>query len=81
MDTLERIKKLAATKLRLDTSQFTEHTALDDIGVDSLGLIEFLFVLEDEFHVRFPQERDALRTVGDLVAYVQSQQPAPTRTP
>lgn len=71
MDTLERIKTLAAARLNLEVSGLSAETRLDSLGVDSLGLVEFLFELEDEFKVRFPQERDALQTVGDLLHIVQ----------
>jgi acyl carrier protein len=74
--TLERIKSLAASRLNLEVSTLTPETRLDSLGVDSLGLLEFLFELEDEFHVKFPQERDALQTVGDLMHVVQSGAPA-----
>lgn len=71
VDTLARIKDLAAARLNLDVSSLSADTRLDSLGVDSLGLVEFLFELEDEFKVRFPQERDALQTVGDLLQVVQ----------
>jgi acyl carrier protein len=72
MDTLQRIKTLAADRLNLDVSHLSADTRLDSLGVDSLGLVEFLFELEDEFKVRFPQEREALQTVGDLLSIVRS---------
>ena len=71
MDTLERIKALAAARLNLDVSGLSADTRLDSLGVDSLGLVEFLFELEDEFKVRFPQEREVLQTVGDLLHIVE----------
>lgn len=81
MTPLERIKRLASDKLKLDAEQIHVDTALDQLGVDSLGLIEFLFLVEDEFGIRLPQEHDALQTVGDVLALVGARIPASAPAP
>ena len=48
---------------------------VDDLGVDSLSMVEIIYACEDKFSVSIPDE-DAknLKTVGDAVAYIESHQ-------
>ncbi len=43
---------------------------LEDLGVDSLGVLELLFRIEDEFHIKIPSDQVNLATIGDVVDYV-----------
>ncbi|MDR1448935.1 MAG: acyl carrier protein [Propionibacteriaceae bacterium] len=44
----------------------------DDLGVDSLSMVEILYACEDKFGVTIPEEASKeLRTVGDAVAYIE----------
>lgn len=67
MDTLDRIRALAAKELAVDTSAFEAQTPLSDLHIDSLAFVEFLFKVEEEFGVRIPDELATnMRTIGDL---------------
>jgi acyl carrier protein len=70
VNTLERIQALAVKELQVDLASLSPETRLDQIGIDSLSLIEFLFLLEDEFHVRFPEDKNEMQSVNDLVLFL-----------
>ncbi len=48
--TFEKIKALMVGEFQLDPERIAPETELTDLGVDSLAALEFVFVLEDEFH-------------------------------
>ena len=60
------IAGVAADDVQLDKS------FIDDLGVDSLSMVEIIYACEDKFEVSIPDE-DAknLKTVGDAVAYIE----------
>lgn len=70
---LDRVRKLAAELYDLDASDITaDSTIIDDIGVDSLGLVEGVLLLEEEFELDIPDEdSEQWRTVGDVVKYIE----------
>jgi acyl carrier protein len=80
MDTLVRITQLAVRQFGLEPASLAVDAPVSDYGIDSLGLIEFLFLLEDEFHVRFPEERSdqpqTLRQLAELVAHLRAESAA-----
>jgi acyl carrier protein len=45
-------------------------TQLESLGLDSLSVIEFMFHLEDEMKIKFPDERVEIKTVGDVANIV-----------
>ena len=67
-----RIKNLLVSELGLDESKITaEATFEEDLEVDSLGVVELLMALEDEFGVRIPdEEAEEIGTVGEAVDVV-----------
>ena len=47
----------------------------DDLGADSLDIVDMLMSIEDEFEVEIPDEEiDNIKTVGDAVAYIEKNQ-------
>ena len=56
MDTLARIKDLAAKELSLEAGKIDPNAPLDTLGVDSLSFIEFMFKVEEEFGVTVSDE-------------------------
>lgn len=64
MDTLDSITTLAAKQFGVDPTTIDADVPLQQLGADSLGLLEFLFELEDHFGVPIPQ--DSVATVGSL---------------
>ena len=68
--TIDRLRLLLAKDYALDPATLVPDAALDALGIDSLGVAELMFNVEDEFKVTIPGDPVALRTVGDVVAYI-----------
>ena len=68
----EKIINLIAEKLGKKKEQITLKTNLvEDLGADSLDVVELIMTFEDEFGVTLPDEDVAkMKTVGDIVAYI-----------
>ncbi|MDA3130648.1 acyl carrier protein [Aliibacillus thermotolerans] len=75
-DTLERVKKIVADRLGVEESEITlEATFKDDLGADSLDVVELVMELEDEFDLEISdEEAEKISTVADVVNYIESQQ-------
>ena len=72
MSTFEKVKKQVVEKLGVDESKVTEKAAfVNDLGADSLDVVEFVMAVEQEFDITIPDEEAAkLATVGDAVKYI-----------
>jgi acyl carrier protein len=75
-DTFERVKKIIVERLGVDESKVTpEATFKDDLGADSLDIVELIMELEDEFDMEISdEEAEKISTVGDVVTYIESHQ-------
>lgn len=75
-DILERVKKIIVDRLGVEESQVTpEATFKDDLGADSLDVVELVMELEDEFDMEISDEdAEKIVTVGDVVEYIKSHQ-------
>ena len=62
--TLQKIKELAAKQFGSKVDAIDENAEVSTLGIDSLGFLEFLFTLEDEFGISIPQ--DSVRSVRTL---------------
>ncbi|MBN1325329.1 MAG: acyl carrier protein [Alphaproteobacteria bacterium] len=74
MTTFERVKKIVADKLGVDEAKVTETAAfVNDLGADSLDVVEFVMEVEKEFNITIPDE-DAgkMATVGDAIKYIET---------
>ena len=69
----ESIKTILSEQLEVDPEIITMDTNIaDDLGADSLDVVELLMSIEDEFDVEIPDENiESLRTVGSVVDYIQ----------
>ena len=69
---LEKVKKLLAEQLNINPDTITEKSrVIEDLGADSLDVVEMLMVLEDEFNVTVSDEESLnLKTVGDIVKLI-----------
>jgi len=80
MDTTGRIKKLFIDKIDLSEESLRPDATLDSLGLDSLDKIEFLFSLEEEFHIKIDDRAKTICTIQDMVNLIDSlvaeQQPA-----
>jgi acyl carrier protein len=66
------MKKVIAEQLDANESEVTEKTSfVDDLGADSLAIVELVLAMEEAFGVAIPDdEAENLRTIGDAVDYV-----------
>ena len=73
---LERVQRILSEQLCVAVENCTETARLDeDLGADSLDVVELLMELEDEFELAIADEQaEQFRTVGDVVAYIQNNQ-------
>lgn len=70
MTTLERLTAILVEKYKVDPTKLTLHEPLANLGIDSLGMVELLFMIEDEFGVKLPSDVDTLPTLGAAVDYI-----------
>ncbi len=71
---LEKVKDLIADKLGVDKEEVTENASLiDDLGADSLDLVDLVMVFEEEFNVKIEDEElENIKTVKDVVDGIMS---------
>ena len=74
MTTFEKVKKIVCEKLGVDESKVTEDASfLNDLGADSLDVVEFVMEVEKEFNITIPDDdASKLATVGLAVKYIES---------
>ncbi|MBQ3124729.1 MAG: acyl carrier protein [Clostridia bacterium] len=72
MEEFERVKAVIVDQLGADESAVTpEASFVDDLGADSLDIVELIMGLETEFDLEIPdEEAEKIRTVGDAVNYI-----------
>ena len=71
MQTLDRIKDLAAKEFSIDPTGLDPAAPLDSFGIDSLSFIEFMFKIEDEFGVKVSDEDlRNIKCLADLERHV-----------
>lgn len=68
--TLERLCAILVTDYKLDPQRLTPDAPLEGLGIDSLGVAELLFNVEDAFKITLPPEPVLLPTIGDVVRYI-----------
>lgn len=72
----DKIKELLAEQLDVDADKISSDTLIvEDLGADSLDIVEMLMSIEDSFDVKVADE-DAqnFKTVGDVVSYIEEKQ-------
>lgn len=70
MTTHDRLTRILADEYKLPAEAMQPDARLEDLGIDSLAVMDLLFKIEDEFAIRVPNDQVALVTMGDLVDYV-----------
>jgi acyl carrier protein len=79
METLLTIKEIAAKQFGGEADSIDVDVQVDQLGIDSLGFLEFLFELEDAFGLAIPADRvKGVRTLRELAAVVDSLRTAAT---
>jgi acyl carrier protein len=74
MSVENRIKSIIADQLGVAEEQIKpESKFIEDLGADSLDLVELIMAMEEEFQTEIPdEEAEKIRTVGDAIGYVTS---------
>ena len=68
---LEKVLKLIADLKGEEDASITAQSPLTELNLDSLDIAELIMNIEDEFGITV-DERNSLKTVGDVVAYIES---------
>ena len=69
----EKVKGILAEQLDIDEDSITADSSIvDDLGADSLDIVDLVMSLEDEFDTEIPDEAiEGIKTVGDIVHYIE----------
>lgn len=75
-NTFEKLSDLIVERMGVEKEQVTSEASFkEDLGADSLDVVEFIMELEDAFGLEIPDEdAEQLGTVGDVVNYIESKQ-------
>lgn len=69
----EKVKEMLCEQLDVEEDKVTlEASIVDDLGADSLDVVDLIMSLEEEFDVEIPDEDvENIKTVGDIVKYIE----------
>ncbi len=76
MSVEKRVKEIVAEQLSKDANEVNlESSFIDDLGADSLDIVELVMAMEDEFGIEIPDEdAEKIKTVKDVVEYIKARQ-------
>ena len=71
---LEKLKDLIADQLDVDVDSITEDSNIqEDLGADSLDIVDLMMAIEEEFDVEIPDEKlEGIKTVGDIAKDIEA---------
>jgi acyl carrier protein len=72
LDIFSKVKEIVVEQLGVDDDEVTEQASfVDDLGADSLDIVELVMALEEEFDLEIPDEdAEKIVSVGDAVSYI-----------
>jgi acyl carrier protein len=72
MTTFDKVKEIAVEQLSVDAAEVSiDSTFIDDLGADSLDIVELIMAFEEEFNIEIPDEvAEKIKTVKDAVEYI-----------
>ena len=70
----EKVRSVLCDQLDLDEDKVTmDSSIVDDLGADSLDVVDLIMTLEEEFDIEMPDEEiEGVKFVGDLVKYIEN---------
>ena len=73
MSTFEQVKKIVVEQLGAEPDEVQmSSTFVDDLGADSLDIVELIMAFEEEFNIEIPDEKaEKIKTVEDVVKYIE----------
>ena len=73
MAVAERVKEMIVEQLGVNEAEVVpEAKFIDDLGADSLDIVELVMALEDEYGIEIPDEdAEKIETVGDAIRYIE----------
>jgi len=73
-DVENKVKSIVVDKLNVEAGSVTKEASfIDDLGADSLDIVELVMAMEDEFNLEIPdEEAEKIKTVGDVMSYIGS---------
>lgn len=78
MATFEKVKEIVVEQLGVDAAEVNiDSTFIDDLGADSLDIVELIMAFEEEFSVEIPDEiAEKIKTVRDAVELIDKEKQA-----
>lgn len=72
MEIADKVKEIISQQLDVDTAKIEDGASfIDDLGADSLAIVELVLAFEEQFEIDIPDEdTEKIRTVGDAVSYI-----------
>mgnify|MGYP006341942223 FL=1 len=72
MSTFEKVRDIVVDQLGVEPDEVSiESTFIDDLGADSLDIVELIMAFEEEFGIEIPDEAaEKIKTVQDVVSYI-----------
>lgn len=74
----EKVKAIIVEQLGINEDEVKpEASFIDDLGADSLDIVELVMAMEEEFEIEIPdEEAENIKTVGDAIKYITVHKPA-----
>ena len=75
MTTFDKVKQITVEQLSVDEAEVSMESAfIDDLGADSLDIVELIMAFEEEFGIEIPDEvAEKIKTVKDAVTYIEQE--------
>ena len=72
VSTFDQVKKIVKEQLGVEEDEIQmSSTFVDDLGADSLDIVELIMAFEEEFNIEIPDEKaEKIKTVEDVVKYI-----------
>lgn len=73
MQIIDKVKEVIAKQLRINAEDIADDAAVvEDLGADSIDIVEMLMTLEDEMNIIIPDDATGLKTIKDIADYIEN---------